>query len=182
MKKIFQKKSLILSIILFIFSCFVFIFLYRNINNNKETSQLAQEKWQTENTRRENARSLANSIKAIETERAQLETHFVQSSDVVPFLDTIEKLAKEVGTKAEVVSVNPAKGSSSLMVGMKTSGSFGTIYKLITLLENSPYDLRFVSVDVQNSSGENLSGSKNKKTKTPQWTATFQIKLLSFVN
>jgi hypothetical protein len=181
MKNIFQKKSLILSVILFIFSCFVFVFLYRNINNNKEASQLTQEKWQTEDTHRENAKSLADSIKAIEPEKALLETHFVQSSDVVPFLDTIEKLAKEIGTKAEVVSVNPTKDNSSLIVGIKASGNFGTIYKLITLLENSPYDLEFISADIQNSNGEDLSGSKNNKTKTPQWTATFQIKLLSFV-
>jgi hypothetical protein len=182
MQFILQKKSLIISIILFVFSCFIFVYLYININNIKETSQLAEEKWQTEMADRENARSLANSIKTIEPERALLETHFVQGSDVVPFLDTIEKLAKEVGVNAEVVSVNPMKSSSSLVVGIKASGSFGAIYKLTTLLENSPYILDFVSFDIQNLNAEDPSVSKNSKTKAPQWTATFQIRLLSFIN
>ncbi len=182
MKFIFQKKALIFSIILFVFSCFAFIFLYTNIRSIKEVSQLAQEKWQIENAQRENTISLANSIKVIEPERALLETHFVKNSDVVPFLDTIEKLAKEVGIVAEVTSVGPAKDNSSLMVEMKTMGSFGVIYKLITLLENSPYDLEFVSVDIQNANGGDSSAGKNSKTKVPQWTATFQINLLSFLN
>jgi len=167
---------------LFLLSCFVFVYLYIIINNKKERSQLAQEKWQTEDVQRENTKFLANLIKEIEPERILLETHFVRSSDVVPFLDTIEKLAKEAGVKAEVVSVTPTKNNSSLMVEMKALGTFGTIYKLITLLENSPYDLEFVSADIQNQNGGDLSADKNSKSKAPQWTATFQIKLLSFVN
>ena len=175
MQFIFQKKILVLSVIFFIFSVFVFLFLYRNINNNKEMSHLAQEKWQVEATNRENTKLLVSSIKAIEPERALLKTHFVQSSDVVPFLDTIEKLAKKVGAEAEITSVNLVKDNTSLMVRMKASGNFGTIYKLILLLENSPYDLEFVLVDIETS---DTSSSK----KNPQWIANFQIKLLSFVN
>ncbi len=174
MQFIIQKKSLILSIIFFVFFSFVFVFLYKDINNKKEAIQIAQEKWQTETTRRENIKFLIDSIESIKTERTLLDTHFVQSSDVVPFLDTIEGLAKNVGANAEVISVDVAKDSSSLVVQMSASGSFETIYKLILLLENSPYDLEFILVDIKN-----LNSSIKK---IPQWTATFQIKLLSFVN
>ena len=162
------------------FSCFLFLFLYKNISINKEALQLAQENWQTENKNRENARLLTSSIKAIESERALLNTHFVQSSDVVPFLDTIEKLAKNVGVKAEIISVDIIKDIPALTVEMKALGSFETIYKLIMLLENSPYNLEFVLVDIQslNMQDEAL----NKEGKSHQWSATFKIKLLSFVN
>jgi len=177
MQSIFQKKILILSVIFFIFSCFVFIFLYRMVNNNEEISQLAQEKWQTESTRKENTKSIVNLIKTIEPERALLETHFVQSSDVVPFLNTIEKLAAEVKAKAEVTSVDVENADSSLMVQMEASGSFETIYKLIMLLENSPYDLEFVLVNIQSLNTQDTSAKK-----TSQWTANFKIRLKSFVN
>ncbi len=180
MKSIFQKKSLILSIILFFLSCFVFVFLYQNINSKKETIQVAREKWQTEDTRRENMRTLVNYIKAIEPERNSLESHFVRSSDAVPFLDTIEKLAKEVGAKSEVVSVDVNKIDSSLLVEMKAEGSFETIYKLTTLLENSPYDLEFVSVDIQNKKEQDISA--NRINKAQPWIADFKMKVLSFIN
>ena len=142
--------------------------------------QLAQKKWRTEVTRIENARFLTNSIKVIEPERSLLETHFIQSSNIVPFLNMIEKLSIEVGAKAEIVSVNIEKDSPSLMVEMKTLGSFETIYKLVMLLENSPYSLEFVLVDIQNSNSQNISIGKSNKNQ--QWMATFKIKLLSFVN
>ena len=177
MKFIFQKKSFILSIIFFIFSCLVFLSLYKVINNNREASQLAREEWETEDIQRKNAKSLLDSIKIIETERALLETHFVRGSDIVPFLDTIEKIAEGGGAKAEVVSVDVAKDGLSLMVEMKAAGSFEVIYKLVMLLENSPYDLEFASVNIQNVDTGDLSTDKN-----PQWAATFQIKLLSFIN
>jgi len=180
MKFILQKKSLIFSVILFLFTVFVFIFLYKNINNIREISLRAQEKWQTETIRRENARSLVNSVEIIKSERNLLDTHFVRSSDVVPLLDTIEKLAEEVKVKAEVVSVDIAEDNSSLIVEMKAQGNFGTIYKLILLLENSPYNLEFVSVSLQNQNEENISA--NKTNKAQLWTATFRMKVLSFVN
>ncbi len=112
MQILFQKKSLILSIIFFIFSCFTFLFFYRSINNNEKISQLAQEELQTEVARRENTRSLINLIKTIGPERTLLEKHFVKGSDIVPFLDTIEKLAGEIRAKTEIISVNTAKDNS----------------------------------------------------------------------
>ncbi len=177
MKNILQKKSLILSIIIFIVFLVVFLFLYKEINNNKNISQSMQENWQVEATRREEASSLVNSIRAIAPERAALDSHFVQSSDVVPFLDTVERLARGVDTKVEITSVEVAKDNASLMVEAKASGSFENVYKLIMLLENSPYNLEFVLVDIKNVSAQDATISKNA-----QWTATFQIKLLSFIN
>lgn len=177
MKITIPIKSLVVSIIFFGLSCFIFIFLYRLVNNNKQTSQMMQEKLQTEMAHRESAKSLASSVKKVEQERVMLETHFVRSSDVVPFLDTIENLAKNVGTKSEVVSVDVSEDLSSLVAQMRVSGSFEAIYKLVLLLENSSYELEFISMDIQNSNTENLSADQNTK-----WNATFKIKLLSFVN
>src|SRR3989338_6870584 len=114
MQLIFQKKSLIISIIFFMLSFFVFIFFYRTISNIKETIKTSQEKWQIQNTKRENAKSLINLIKVIEPERTLLETHFVRSSDVLPFFKTIEKLTKKVGVSSEIVSVTIPKDNSSL--------------------------------------------------------------------
>lgn len=180
MQFIFKKKSLIFSIIFFLFSCAIFVYLFLIVSKNRETSEISQEKWQTEAIHRENIQSLVSLIKSVESERSLLETHFVKSSDIVPFLDTIEKLAKNVGVKAEIVSVDIPKDNSSLIVETKASGSFDMIYKLILLLENSPYQLQFVSVDIKGSDTQYIIFDKNNKI--PEWTAVFKIKLLSFVN
>jgi hypothetical protein len=102
MQSNFPKIPFFLSAAFFILSCLIFVFFYKAINNNNIESQVREEEWQREALRREEIKTLDRSIEIIKEERAQLETHFAQSSDIVPFLDTIEKLAGEAGTKAEV--------------------------------------------------------------------------------
>jgi len=80
--------------------------------------------------------------------QALLETHFIKSSDVVPFLNTIEALGPAVGASAEIDSVDTSPDGASLIVELQASGSFGAVYKFLTLLENSPYELNFLSMDI----------------------------------
>lgn len=174
----FQKTPLFLSILLLVFSCFVFLFLYREIQNNSRTSDQAQIVWQNEANKREELRSLDRSLKTTEQERALLEDHFIRSSNIVPFLDMVEKLAPEVGAKAEVIFVNIPEDNSGLVVEMKVAGRFEALYKFLILLENSPYELDFISMDIQKSNEGTVSDKKNS---FPEWSAIFKVKLLNFI-
>ena len=150
----------------FIICGFVFLFLNREININKKIFEDNEVKWQQETERREGIKLLNNSIKKIETEKDLFETHFAQSSNIVPFLDMMESLGEKVGAKTEVTLVDIPKEGNILVVEMKVLGSFEKIYKFLLLLENSPYKLEIVSVDI---SKQNI------------WEASLKIKLLSFV-
>ena len=174
----FPKKPLILSILFFCVFLSAFLYLYRQINNKNDELQLKETEFQTEALRRDEIKALDNSVKIIEMERVQLDTHFARSSDVVPFLDTIEKLAISAHNEAEVVSVNILEDNSGLLVGMKASGAFPGLYKFLTLLENSSYELEFVSMDLQNELGPDILDSNSKN---PKWNMNFNIKLLTFI-
>ena len=169
MQKNYHKKSLVFSIIFFVCCCFTFFFIYQKIESINKTSDQILAEWQKEALRRDEIKSLNKSIKVIEQERALLETHFAQSSDVVPFLNTIEGLGLKVGANAEVTLVDIPKDSIGLMVEMNASGKFESIYKLLMLLENSPYELELTSFDIKNSVEEK------------KWNAVFKIRLLSFI-
>ena len=177
MKNYFQKIPLFLSIIFFIVFSAIFVFLYGKINDNNQKAQQDMITWQQEASRRNQIISLDRLLQNISSDKAQLETHFAKSSDVVPFLDTIEKLAPRVGATAAVDSVVAGTDNTSLSVGLKASGSFESIYKFLTLLENSPYELDFISMDIHalapDTSVKNVQSSK--------WEAVFKIQLLSFV-
>jgi uncharacterized protein YkvS len=166
--KKFKKMPFLFSILLLIFSCTVFFFLYKQINDNKKIAEKEQIEWQNETDRRNEIKSLERLIKEIDQERVLVESHFAQSSNIVPFLDTIEGLASKVNAISEVVSVDIIEDTSQLLVVIKTLGSFESIYKFLKLLENSPYEIEFASVDIQ-------------KSNTQTWEAIFKIKLLSFV-
>ena len=176
MKNNFPKTPFLISVIFLLVFSFSFFYLFNETNKKVQGSESKEMEWQTEANKRNEIRNLNNSIKSIETERTQLETHFAQSSDVVPFLDTLEELARKVGADAEVVSVNIAEDHTGLLVGVKASGTFNNLYKFITLLENSSYELEFISMDIQKT-----TTSDTKGVNVPGWSANFSLKLLSFV-
>jgi len=173
--KKFKKTPFLISIILLFCSCFVFFFLYRTIQNNNTASADTEVKWQSEQNRRDQIQLLDRLLKDIQTERGLLDTHFARGSDVVPFLNLIEKLAPEVGAKAEVALIDVPKDKSGLVVGINSAGSFEALYKFLTLLENSPYELEFISIDL-----ERLGDVADTKVAT-NWSGVFKVKLLSFI-
>lgn len=170
------KISLLVSLSLFCVLLFTFFFFYKKINDNIQQSQSKEVEWQAEAERRDEIKTLDNAIKIIEKERTQLETHFARSSDVVPFLNTIEKLGSRAGAKTDIISVRISEDRMSLIVDMKASGSFLGLYRFLTLLENSPYELEFVAMNLGN--GVSLDSSNTKSSK---WEATFKVKLLNFI-
>ena len=112
-------------------------------------------------------------MKKIENEKVMLETHFAYSANPVPFLDTLEKMAQSVGAESAVSAVDVAKDGKSLVVGLNVSGSFESFYKFLTLIENSIYDMEFISVDVSKD-GDTESGAG-------AWSAVVRLKLMTFI-
>src|SRR6185503_20132315 len=148
-----QIIRLIISVLFLAFACGVFLFLYSLVSKNKKEAERISTEWQAESTRREEIRSVDSYMKIIEGDVAELETHFAESTNVVPFLDTLELLARRAKAESEVTSVDISKDNKVLTVGVRASGSFEVVYTFLVLLENSPYELEFTSVDFNKQSG-----------------------------
>jgi len=170
----FKKGPLLLSMIFLLCSIAVLYFVYREIGINNQIAEQAQITWHNEADRRIEMQSLDRLLKSVEAETVLLNSHFIKSSDVVPFLNIIEKLAQNAGTKAEILAVDLAKDNSALAVRTQATGSFGSIYKFLKLLENSPYELEVATMEmVKADGGEKSSGQT--------WSIILGIKLLSFI-
>lgn len=172
MKNDSQTIQLIMSILFFTVSFSGLIFLYNKIENTEQISNQKLIKWQTEVARRDEIKSLDNLIKKIENEKDLVETHFAESKNPVSFLDAMERLAASVGAKNTVSSIELSGDENSLVVGMDVSGSFESFYKFLMLLENSPYGLEFVSMNLAKDGGQSAGGV---------WSAALKVKLLTFV-
>ncbi len=179
MKKI-NKNFIKISLSVVFAAIFIFSFFYilRIIKIKGDNANRLGNEVQAEADRRSKIASLNSEIKAIAPERAILETHFAKSSDVVPFLDTLQAIALEAGAPAEISSVNLNKDNGSLEVAMNAAGSFGNVHKLLALLQSSPYELDFSSVDL---SRKTLSDAEAKTAgPIPEWEASFKLTLISF--
>ena len=157
-----------------LFSSFVFYFILKQINDSKKSTSLIHEEWRQEEDRREVIKSLDRSIKEIDLEKKSIESHFVSSKDVVPFLDFFEQSALKVNAETEVSSVSVPIENDSILVDLKTKGSFESLYKYITLLENAPYELEISSFVLSKENSNVLTGNI-------AWSLSLKIKLLSFV-
>ena len=180
-----------------LFFVFIFIFLYQGIANNNNIKEQIAIDLKTEVAKQNEIKSLDSSLKMISKEKELLNSHFAKSSNIVLFLDTIERLAGEVSAKVEVFSVEQPKikkeieieddivleediiiKNNGLIIGMRISSDFEGIYKFIKLLENAPYELEILSFDIQNNKVQIVDGQNSE---SPVWNGTLKVKLISFI-
>lgn len=169
--KKFKKIPLILAAVFLALAGLALFYLWQEFMSNKKLAAEARAEEQARLARGYEMKTLQIFMKNTVEQRVILNSHFAESKNVVPFLDAVEELGRKVGAKPEVVSVETPKGTDGLLVTLKALGSFESLYKFLELLENSPYELEFVSVDLTKQTSE--SGSI--------WQAQWKIKLLSFL-
>lgn len=131
--------------------------------------QLAQEVA----TKQEEALRVASAKAALpvlaQSEEALLQ-YCTKSSDIVPFLERLEKQGRAAGVAVEVLSVSPEQGAQNrIALSLTMSGSFDAVVRSIGTIEYSPYDsvVKTVALD---------SGTETD-TKTPTWTAAVVLSL-----
>jgi hypothetical protein len=177
----FRKNYIILAVIVFLLFAIAFWFLYHEIQTKNDSSEKILTEWQTEDSRRTEIKTIMKSASSIETNNEIISQHFVNSSNLVPFLDTIDSFAPKVNAEDEITFVDILPDTKELVVGVRVFGSFESVYKFLTLLENSPYEVQFLSVDIKKSSGIETSNKTSLISKSYPWEGLFKIKLLTFI-
>lgn len=165
-----SKKYLIFVIIFWAMSICVLVVLYSQIATNKKIANKLEAQWQGEVITQGKIKTLERSINEINKERDSFESHFARSSDVVPFLDTVEDLATKVSAKANISTVDITDNPAGLVIGVNATGTFDAVYKFMMLLENSPYELEIAAFDLRRDLGDS----------TASWVVTLRVKVLSF--
>jgi hypothetical protein len=181
----FKKNFIILAVITFLLFSIAFWFLHQQIEKKSVSYEKISTEWQAEDTRRNEIKTILRTADSIQMNNVIISSHFVSSSNLVPFLDTLDNLAPKVGAENEIVSVDISPDTKKLVVSSRVMGSFESIYKFLMLLENSPYEIKFLATDVHKVTGKQKGetvGVKSEKTgKVYSWEGSFKIELLSFI-
>lgn len=166
-----SKIKFALALFFFLFAVGVFTTLFIYINNKNQVALTRMDDWHKEEDRRANIETMEKFLASKSAASLELDKHFVKSTDIVSFLDLIERLAPKVGSSAEVTLVDVAKDGTGLYVEVKSKGSFESLYRFLSLLENAPYILEITSMSMR-APGASEGGP---------WDATFKLKLVSFI-
>lgn len=175
MKKM-NLKNLIFAILFLLITLVSFYLTIRQMNiYNQEFLNLTNE-FKEKETKSNQIKALNKVIGEIGEEINILDSHFLNTGDLAPFLDELELNAKDLGVKAEVVSVdNPTEQNKYLSLNLRVKGSFNDLNKFLLLLENYKYELEVFEVKITRDSSEALPGV------SPLWSGEFRIKVISFL-
>jgi preprotein translocase subunit YajC len=185
MQRTFKKNLIALSVIVFLLFVIAFWFLHKEIQQKNTKAEQVLSEWQKEDARRNEIKTILRSVDSIQMNNQIISTHFANSKNLVPFLDTIDSFAPKVGAEDEITSVDILPDTNKLVVSVRVMGSFEAVYKFLNLLENSPYEVKFLAADIHEAVSQQkngLSGIKSEKTgKVYAWEGLFKLELLSFV-
>lgn len=97
-------------------------------------------------------------------DRAAITGYFVNTNDVVPFLETLQSTGAKYGSKVVVESVSsqPAKPHTLLQLSVSITGTFDSVERTLGAIEYEPYDTTVSNVTLDTPGGAGA---------VPQWTA-----------
>ena len=118
-------------------------------------------------------------VKATDENLQNLNTHFIHTSDPVPFLTTVEDYGRTASVSTKFDAVSAEKKPDRLNVSITAQGTFAAVYRFLSLLEAIPYQIQFTEVNAQSFSASADPNSKQK----PQtiWEARISLSVLSII-
>jgi hypothetical protein len=128
------------------------------------TSEMAQVRLDADR-----AREARTQLASIAGDEATIRGHFVAASDIVGFLETLEKTGSSLGSQVEVVSVGEENGARpTLALSLRISGGFDAVVRTLGAIEYAPYDVELTRMAL-NAGGGGEAGT--------QWVAEVQLQV-----
>ena len=116
-----------------------------------------------DSARSEQAKS---ALAALSASEASIQARFIAPSDIVPYIESVERTGKSLGSTVKVASVaeDDSKPVGHLTLTLTIDGSFEDVQRTIGVLENAPIDttLGALTLDTTPTTG----------TSTAEWTAS----------
>ncbi len=170
---------LIVSTIFLLGAFSLFGYLFYNVRaESQSVSELSAQIEQLSNEESTSS-TLKHSVAVTEGDSSKLNSYFVSSDNVVSFINSMEALGVNVGSDVSTTSIDPGKDSSTLTFNIVAKGSFSSVSRFVTLLENVPYQVRIQKLDLE----KNMADIKTlqKGDKWYDWDATITLVLKSYI-
>ena len=116
-------------------------------------------------------KTLTDVVENSTKDRAELETYFIKTEDIVGFIEKVEALGASAGIGTDIKGVNVlGEGGSYLQMELETKGSLRGTLQFLTLMELLPGALSFDKVFM----------TESIKEKEKVWEGSFAVRVFSF--
>ncbi len=110
-------------------------------------------------------------LAGLTSQKATINQYFVQTNNIVPFLEQLQLLGSSLGATVQVASVSASQGSpyGTLTLSLSISGNFNAVAKTLGAIEYEPYNISITSLSFTHT--PNIGSASS----TPQWSAVAEF-------
>jgi len=127
--------------------------------------------------REQSLQNISSMLKEISAERAKIESYFVDIKGSAGFLEKLQDFGEKAKVSISLDNVD-IEDKSALRIDFSANGTFGEVYRLLQILETTPYAIEVRSVNLNKVNISAQGGNKSGNL----WSGSFSIRLLSFIN
>jgi predicted O-linked N-acetylglucosamine transferase (SPINDLY family) len=171
-----------LSILITLASLATLFLFWKIIENKNEHTSNVISTLADKMAKKENAAELTAKMAEIADTESELDSHFVDSRQIDSFLAYLEGLGTTAGAQVAVKSFDPsATTDKTLVINLTAVGSYTSVMRTLTLLENAPYRMHitkaYLNKGTQSVTTIDAKGV-SKTTETPSWQADISFSVL----
>lgn len=117
-------------------------FGYYELTKLTQRGQTLATEIEQKNTELTGAARARSALVTLEQDELLLKQYSVGKTEVVPFLEELQKVGKPLGASVEVVSVTDEKNAGHARIGLSLliTGSFDSVVRTLGTIEYGPYD------------------------------------------
>ena len=166
--------QLIFSVVILLLVIGGYVFWYSIVTaKSAEASTLQSQITTQSNTATQTAQAKVE-LAQLTSQEATINQYFVQTNNVVPFLEQLQSIGKFLGADVQVASVSAVPGTpyGHLDLSLSITGSFDAVSRTVGAIEYEPYDTTITSFALTVTSNAGGTGSTS-----PQWTAATEFSI-----
>ncbi len=137
-------SALTIAFVIFVISISGYIFIYYSIYDQAARTADTNGNIAAQQSAEIKERQISDSIAATVSDRALVSTFLISPNATVPFIDSIEGIGSQTGSKVTIVSISNDTGT--LTTHININGSWKNVMRAMHLVENIPYSLRMDNV------------------------------------
>lgn len=188
MKKNNTNLILVISSIIFLILLGISVYFLNVIKNKNKHISAVLSTLEGKMIEKENIKTLEKKMAELGDTHRMLGSYFVDAKNIDVFVEYLEKMGVSNNLDLSVSGVDVPKGEKNkIIVSSKMSGNFTDIMKVISLLENSPYNITIDSTYINKEivvEPENINSEVKKEITVPIkeksiWQATITFSVLS---
>ncbi len=143
------RRYFVFSVLLMLLALGMYGYLFYIVQSAEKEAAILENENTALAKREESIGDIRKSLAAVTDSRAALNSYIIESADIVPFLETIEKYGRDVGVATAIDNVALSEDKKTLTVNLSGEGDYEDVYRFIALLEAMPYEITIPTAEIQ---------------------------------